>query len=152
MASAGWQDLDLEAVADVMLRKDRKRTCKHSFAQIDLLTERDAHRRDRRRHALIMRNLAVLDMFLGPVSSPEDQLIRKQEQRHASAVLSRVIARFERDKTAKAIIFVVLLGDVSFSKTKEIAKACKIREDIVRAAKERLKYHVRLCEKQLDAA
>lgn len=145
------QNLDLEAVADMMLRNDRK-TGKHSSVQIDLLTERDAKRRDRRRHALVIRNLAVLEMFVCPVSSPEDQIIRKEEQRHASAVLKRALAKFERDKTAKAIILIVLLGDISFSKTKEIANAFQMREDVVRAAKERLKYHVRTSEKLLDAA
>ena len=145
------QNTDLENVADAILRNDR-RTGENTSIRIDLLSERDAIRRDIRRRGLVNRNLVVLEMFMCPAPNPEEQVIRKQEQQHASAVLSRLLAKFERDKTAKAVIFTVILEDISFSKTREIAEVCRIREDIVRAAKERLKYHVRASEKPPYAA
>ncbi len=151
MIYLSWQDMELDAVADAILRGDRNNGARTSV-KIDLVTGRDAVRRELRRHALVMRNLAVLELFACPISSPEELIIRKQEQRHASMVLKRILGKFERDKAAKAIILVVINGDISFSKTKEIARACQLRVDVVRAAKERLKYHVKTCENLLEAA
>lgn len=143
--------LDLETAANAMLRCDRT-YCQPPAMPIDLLSRRDAMRRDRRRRAIVMQNLSVVDILMCQSKSPEEELIRKEEEQRASALIDRILAKFEQDRTVRAVILVVLQNDISFAKTKEIARACSIRENIVRAAKERLKYHVRTSESLLQAA
>lgn len=151
MINQGRQELELEALADSILRNDRKNG-NHCSSYIDLLKDRDARRRELRRHALITRNLTVLEVFMLQTLSPEDELIRKEEQINASEMLNRVLSRLAQDKTATSIVFVIISEDLSFSKTKEIAEACQLNEEVVRAAKERLKYHARASENLQEVA
>ena len=143
----------VEDAANEILRNDRRERSA-STAVIDLLCKRDAVRRDRRRRALVERNLILLELFVSPAStrSAEELLMEKQGQAQAAAALLRVLKKFANDKAVKSVMVTVVLGDISFFKTRELAEACQLREDVVRAAKERLKYFARTQRNLLDAA
>ncbi len=152
---ADWSDAkrSIEDAANVILRNDRREPSS-STAEFDLLGKRDAIRRDRRRRALVERNLVLLELFVSPAStrSAEELLMDKQGQALTAAALLRVLEKFANDKAVKTVMVTVVLGDISFFRTKELAKACELREDVVRAAKERLKYFARTQRNLLDSA
>lgn len=146
VALADWDGkaLSLDDAANLILRTDRRTTRKHSFA-IDLLSQRDAARRDRRRQALVERNMVVLDMFVSTSSirSAEDHLMDKQSRALTALALQRILRKFADDRPVKIVIATAVLGDIALFRTKELAEACQMREDVVRAAKERLRYYAR---------
>lgn len=58
-----------------------------------------------------------------------------------ATALPRLLERFSGDKTVKAVIVTAVLRDISFFRTKQLVEACHLHEDVIRSAKERLKYY-----------
>ena len=144
---------NLEAFATLILKCDRKEYMSPN-SEIDLLGKRDAARREHRRRALLERNKIIIELFISPTStqSTEDLLMGKQDQALTAATLRRLFERFANDKPVKIVMAAAVLGDISFFKTKELAEACKLREDVIRAAKERLKYYAKTQKNPLAEA
>lgn len=134
----------LDAAATDILREDR-RNRRPALVPVDLLSERDAARRDRRRKALVQQNSVVLELFLSTdeTRSAEDILLDQEDRALVAATLRRILERFSSDKTVKAVIVTAVLDDISFYRTKQLAEACRVHEDAIRSAKERLKYYAR---------
>ncbi|MEP6020032.1 MAG: hypothetical protein ABJ251_16265 [Paracoccaceae bacterium] len=135
---------ELEEEANFILRADR-RSPFQCPAQIDLLSKRDAERRDRRRRELARRNFVLMENYLSPTTtrSSEEHLIARQDQAQKASSIFEILQRFKKDKAVQAVMTTAILGDISFFSTRELAAACRLREDVVRAAKERIKYFAR---------
>jgi len=123
--------------------QDRKRQGS-SPDDIELLKPIDRNRKEKRQFAIAMQNQNVVEAQISPEYklTPEELLIRDQKRAFAKQMLLDALLHFEQDSTVKEIIVAVLVKDIDFRSTRDLADkiGCNVKE--THAAKERLKYFV----------